>query len=115
MQNLSISLLSAPIKVMGYTTLSSTQTTCLHSVLIYHYTQKRLLFTYGAEVLITIICIVIGFAAMRDNETEESLNFSRLLHSILNDRLFGKDISLDTRLQAERNSGGQLGPFPEVP
>jgi Histidine phosphatase superfamily (branch 1) len=115
MQNLSISLLSAPITVMGYTTLSSTQTTCLHSVLIYDYTQSRLLFTYGAGVLITIICIIIGFAAMRDNKTEESLSFSRLLHSVLNDRLFGKDISLDTRLHAERNPRGQLVPFPKVP
>lgn len=115
MQNLSISLLSNPIKMNGYPIISSTPATCLHSVLAYNYTPWRLLSIYGVGILATTICVVIGFVAIHQNQVEGSLDVSRLLYSVLNDRLFGKDISLDTQLRAEQNPRGKLVPFYEVP
>ena len=86
MENVSLSLLSGSISVLGgsMNTLLPVKETCYRSALVYRYDSVRLLLPYASGLVITLLCVVIGFRVVKRNGVEESLDFKRIVDAILN-------------------------------
>ncbi len=76
MQNISVSLLADQLSKDGNSTTAPFDTVCWYSSSLYSYNKVRLLGTYGAALVITTVCMVYGFYAIRLNGAEESVAFS---------------------------------------
>lgn len=116
MDNFSLSLLNPGMQFAYGTTktrsVENVNTTCSFSTQVFEYDPTRLLATYAAALSVAAACVLAGFWAIHLNGVEESLNFSRLLGSILNDRLFDDryDLGMDTNLKADNDGDSQLKP-----
>ncbi len=89
MDVVSVSLLSNIVNADTSTSpLSRIQGDCSVQVLAFSYDRFRLLLSYGLGLLYTAICIAIGFYAIRVNGFEETLDFSRILKSVVHPGLF---------------------------
>lgn len=106
MTNISISMLSNPLGAQQ----RMVQTQCSYSGIVYAYKPSQLLLTYGVGTVVTIICALAGFWSIWHNGVQESGNFSRLLASVLNDRLFDVYVTMDTKVKAESNPEGHFIP-----
>ncbi len=86
---------------------------CVYSLTAYEYTPYRLFLTYGVAIFVTVLCVIWGLVAIRRNGVEESMDFSRFLRAILNERLyFAKErLGMDTRLKADQTVEGELVPL----
>ncbi len=112
MQNISLSLLSGAAGETTFTGLGTVDTVCAFTGLHYVYDRDRLLITYGVALLITSWCVAFGFRAVYMSGVDESIGFSRLLGSLLNDGLFDQRTSLSrsTMVRADECPEGQLRP-----
>ncbi|KLO14744.1 hypothetical protein SCHPADRAFT_996374 [Schizopora paradoxa] len=110
MSDVSASLLSGRLSETGSLTLKTTQTDCQTISLFFLYNRARLLWSYGASLIVTAVCIAVGFYAIHRNGVEETLDFSRILRSVVNDSLLNvKDqISSKTVVQASKNRTADL-------
>ncbi|KLO06874.1 hypothetical protein SCHPADRAFT_675429 [Schizopora paradoxa] len=114
-QNLTLSLLSDqifPFNNPGETSLLRNDTTeCTYTFTAWKYTPWRLFVTYGIAALVTLLCVVGGISAIRANGVDESMDFSRFLRAVLNERLYqSSELDLNARLKADRNIEGTLAP-----
>lgn len=111
MQNISVSLLNDQLSEGVNSTTASFDTTCHYTSSAYRYNEIRLLATYGAALVITAVCMLFGYRAIRSNGCEESVKFSRILGAILNKSLFDDryELSRSSRLTASGSADGQLG------
>ncbi len=112
MDVVSVSLLSNIVNADTSTSpLSRIQGDCSVQVLAFSYDRFRLLLSYGLGLLYTAICIAIGFYAIRVNGFEETLDFSRILKSVVHPGLFEHKDNLQyhqTRLHAHRGEAGEF-------
>ncbi|KLO09383.1 hypothetical protein SCHPADRAFT_567190 [Schizopora paradoxa] len=114
-QNMTMSLLSQ--QILNYNSndpdvLQNVTTTCSTFSPAYEYTPYRLYLTYGVAIGIAAICACWGAIAIAQNGVAENLDFSRILRSILNERLFiAKDgLTNDTRVRADDTVEGKIVP-----
>ncbi|KLO14356.1 hypothetical protein SCHPADRAFT_320477 [Schizopora paradoxa] len=93
--------------------LESTTTTCTYTFTAYKYSPYRLFVPYGVAVLVTILCIIWGWSAIRRNGVEESMDFSRFLRAVLNERMYEAREYLDknTKVRSEDTVEGDLAPI----
>jgi len=110
MQNISVSLLANQLSTDRNSTTTPIDTTCWYSSSAYSYNEIRLLATYGAALVITMVCMLFGFRAVRLNGAEESVAFSRILGALLNKPLFNDryELSRSSQLTANGSPDGQL-------
>ncbi|KLO12656.1 hypothetical protein SCHPADRAFT_405483 [Schizopora paradoxa] len=114
-QNMTMSLFSG--QILNYNSddsnvLQNVTTTCSTFVSAYEYTPYHLYLTYGAAMAVAVVCAFWGAIAIAQNGVAENLDFSRILRSVLNERLFfAKDgLTEDTRLRADDTVEGKLVP-----
>lgn len=115
-QNATLSLLSGQIFSFNPEDpelLENTTTTCAYTFTAYKYTPYRLFLPYGIAVLVTILCAIWGYIAIRRNGVEESMDFSRFLRAVLNDRMYEAREYLDRnkRVKADNTREGELTPL----
>ncbi len=115
-QNATLSLLSGQIFAFNKDDselLENVTTTCAYRSTAYEYTPYRLFLPYGVVVLMTSLCAVWGSIAARRNAVEESMDFSRFLRAVLNNRMFDARENLDknTRVRANDNVEGDIVPL----
>jgi len=116
-QNATLSLLSGQIFALGSADgpelLENFTTNCDIILTVYEYTPSRLFTTYGVAVFSTILCIVAGCISIKQNGVEESMDFSRFLRAVLNERMYNvKDKwDMETRIKADSNAEGSFAPF----
>jgi len=110
MRNISVSLLTDLLSNQGNSTTAPFDTTCWYSSSAYSYNEIRLLAAYGGALIVTAVCMLFGFRAIRLNGAEESVKFSRILGAILNKSLFDDryELSKVSRLTANGSPDGQL-------
>lgn len=110
MSDVSASLLSGRLSETGSLTLKQAQTNCQTISLFFIYNRARLLWSYGASLIVTAACIAVGFYAIHRNGVEETLDFSRILRSVVNESLLNvKDsISSKTVVQASKSRTADL-------
>ncbi len=121
-QNLTLSLLSGQILPFNNahepTLLEDTTTACTYTFTAYEYTPFRLFVTYGVAALTTLLCVAGGIVAMRANGVEETMDFSRFLRAVLNERMYraeeSLELDLDTRIKARGNPEGTLEPLDDA-
>ncbi len=92
--------------------LSKTRGPCSVQVLAFEYDRTRLLVTYGVGILCTAVCIAVGCYAIRRNGFEESMDFSRILKSVVHPGLYEHKDNLQydkTLLQADKGEAGEFG------
>ncbi len=119
-QNLTLSLLSGQIFPFNNTEetslLENSTTECVYTIDGSVYTPYRLLLTYGIAAFVTLLCVAWGTIAIRINGTEESMNFSRFLRAVLNERMYhwyegeGFKLDMNARIKADETSEGALAP-----
>lgn len=99
MTNISISLLSNPVNAP----LSSLETQCVYSKLVYVYDQYHLLLAYVPAILVALTCVIAGFRSVERNGREETLEFSRLLIAILSPGLVHEELRKTVLLKARQD------------
>lgn len=87
MGSVSSSLLSGSLSETGSPTLKTTETECQTVALFFIYDRPRLLWPYASSLIVTAICVLIGFYAIAKNGTEETLDFSRILRAVVNESI----------------------------
>ncbi len=120
-QNLTLSLLSGQIFLSNNTEeptlLENTTATCAYTINGFEYTPSRLFLTYGIAAFVTLLCVAWGTIAIQINGTEESMNFSRFLRAVLNERMYhwyegeGFKLDMNARIKADETSEGALAPI----
>jgi len=121
-QNLTLSLLSGQIlpfnNAQEPALLEDTASECIYTFTAYEYTPYRLFVTYGVAALATLLCVLGGIVAMRANGVEETMDFSRFLRAVLNERMYRAEesfeLELDTRIKARGNPEGTLEPLDDA-
>lgn len=110
MADVSKSLLSGKLSETGSPTLRQTETYCEIISLYFIYNRLRLLLSYGGSLVVTVICVVFGFYAIQKNGVEETLDFSRILRSVVNESLMNarSHISDQTVVQASKSPTAEL-------
>lgn len=110
MADVSTSLLSGKLSETGSPTLKQTETYCEIISLYFIYNRTRLLASYGGSLVVTAICVAFGFYAIRRNGVEETLHFSRILRSVVNESLMNakNHISDQTVVQASKGRTAEL-------
>ncbi len=117
-QNATLSLLSGRIFAFssadGPELLEAVRMPCVYSLVAYQYAPFRLFLTYGVAALVTALCVIWGVLCVKWNGVEESMEFSRFLRAVLNERLYDAQESLDAdadmRLIVEGTAEGRLVP-----
>ncbi len=75
---------------------------CVYSLIAYQYTPYRLFLTYGVAALATALCVIWGLFYVKRNGVEESMDSSRFLRAVLNEKLYVQEsLDADMRLRAE--------------
>ena len=107
MANISTSLLSnpinAPVKMMDRD--------CEQSSVAYTYSPSHLYAAYGSGLFVSTMCVAAGFWSIRNNEREETIDFSRLLVAILSPRMLNEEIKSDTRLAVHQEGPNSCTKF----
>ena len=75
-------ILSDKLSETGAPTLKLVNSTCEIMNVFFIYEPLRLFSIYGVSLLVSAICIGLGFIAIHSNGVEESLSFSRVLSSL---------------------------------
>lgn len=114
-QNVTLSLLSGQIFNFNPDdpdVLENVTRTCAYSFAAYEYTPYRLFLTYGIAIFVAVLCAVWGSIAIGQNGVAETMDFSRMLQAILNEKLLSVKNMLDrdTRLKADNTIEGRLVP-----
>ncbi len=119
-QNLTLSLLSGQIFPFGNveesTLLENSTTQCVYRLTAYEYTPYRLFLPYGIAVFLTLLCVAWGAIAIQINGVDESMDFSRLLRAVLNQRMYrwyaeeGFELDTNSRIKADETIEGVLAP-----
>ncbi|KLO12652.1 hypothetical protein SCHPADRAFT_941027 [Schizopora paradoxa] len=114
-QNATLSLLSGTIFAINPdnpSPLENTSTTCTYSLTAYEYTPRTLLLTYGIAIFLTTLCAFSGWVAMRRNGVEETMDFSRFLRAVMNEKLYSvkNSLDMDTKLKADDTADGNFTP-----
>ena len=99
MQNISFSLLAGNVGALSnYSTLTTVPQECFVSTLMFQYDSARLAGTYSSTALVTVLCVLLGFWAVKRNGSDESFDFSRwaeaVAHQDIVDRM-GSDRKLE--------------------
>lgn len=115
-QNAALSIFSGKISTLNSDVpdiLENVTTTCTYTSTAYQYTPHRLFLTYGIGIFVTILCTIWGSVAIRRNGVEESMDFSRMLRAILNERMYNARDTLDkdTIIKADETPEGALAPL----
>ncbi|KLO09583.1 hypothetical protein SCHPADRAFT_943515 [Schizopora paradoxa] len=116
--NVSLSLLSSTI--FNYNpddpnVLETVQTTCAYTFTAYeYYAPYRLFVTYGVASAVAALCVVLGSVAVRQNGVAETMDFSRILRAVLNEKMYfaatNGGLDKHTELKADDQKGGTLVP-----
>ena len=97
MANISTSLLSnpinAPVKMMDRD--------CEQSSVAYTYSPSHLYAAYVSGLLVSTVCVAVGFCSIGNNKREETIGFSRLLVAILRPEMLSEEIKKETRLDVQ--------------
>ncbi|KLO12657.1 hypothetical protein SCHPADRAFT_890622 [Schizopora paradoxa] len=114
-QNATLSLLSGQISAFNPedpNVLENITTTCTYTFPAYRYVPYRLFLTYGVAIFITMICAILGCFAIWRNGTDETLEFSRILRAVLNEKMFNgrRYLDEDTIVKADETVEGNLIP-----
>ncbi len=114
-QNATLSLLSGQIFNLNPNdpeTLENITTTCTYSFTAYELYALSFVFDVRHRNLVTLLCAIWGSVAIGRNGVEESMDFSRILRAVLNERLYNANESLDmdTKLEADETVKGELVP-----
>ncbi|KLO16635.1 hypothetical protein SCHPADRAFT_201465 [Schizopora paradoxa] len=114
-QNATLSVLSGQISTFNVdipNVLENITTTCTYTFTAYEYTPQRLFLTYGIGIFVTILCAILGSVAIRRNGVDESMDFSRLLRAILNERMYEarENLNGETVIKADETPEGALAP-----
>ncbi|KLO12643.1 hypothetical protein SCHPADRAFT_404983 [Schizopora paradoxa] len=118
-QNATLSLLSGQIFLLnsgdGQDILEDFTTTCDYVITAYEYSPSRLFATYGIAIALTILCAIGGVYAIRRNGFDESMDFSRFLRAVSNERMFNsrERIEMETAIKADNDVDGSFAPFLE--
>lgn len=115
-QNATLSLLSGQIFALNPEDpelLENKTTTCTYTYAAYDYIPYRLFVPYGIAIFVTVLCAVWGSIAISRNGVEESMDFSRFLRAVLNERMFDARYNLDrnTRVKSDGSAEGQITPL----
>jgi len=115
-QNATLSLLSGQIFTFNPDdpeVLENVTTTCTYTFTAYKYTPSRLFAMYGVAIVITVLCAIWGSVAIRRNGVEESMDFSRILRAVLNERMYYVRGALDknTIIKADETTEGAMAPL----
>jgi len=115
-QNATLSNLSGQILAFGTddpNILENVTSTCTYTFTAYEYTPYRLFVPYGVAIFVTILCTIWGSVAARRNGVEESMDFSRFLRAVLNERMFSARAILDedTKVKADDTTEGKIAPL----
>jgi len=103
----------------GQDLLENATSICTYTFTAYEYTPSRLFLTYGVAALVTSLCAIWGSVALRRNCVAESMEFSRFLRAVSNERMYrwyaGEGFKLDmgARVKADDTSEGALAPIIE--
>ncbi|KLO04950.1 hypothetical protein SCHPADRAFT_947313 [Schizopora paradoxa] len=114
-QNATLSLLSGQVSTLNSNfpdVLENVTTTCTYSFTAYEYNSQRLFLTYGIAIFATVLCTVWGSIVARRNGVKETMVFSRILRSILNERLYNVKGIIDeySIVKADSTVEGALAP-----
>ncbi|KLO14350.1 hypothetical protein SCHPADRAFT_320048 [Schizopora paradoxa] len=114
-QNASLSIFSGLIFNFNdndRSVLQNSTTSCSYTFTAYEYTPFRLFVTYGFAIGVTALCVIWGAIAIGQNHVAEVMDFSRILRSVLNERLYmAKEVLSDeTRLKADESPEGNFYP-----
>ena len=101
MANVSISMLSNPL---GAATVDL-EAYCRYSSIVYVYDELHLAIAYGTGLIVTGVCVVIGFMTISKNGREESLDFTRLMVAILTPDLYNEELSKEMKIRAIDEKG----------
>jgi len=120
-QNLTLSLLSGQILPLNNAEdpalLENFTTECTYTLTAYEYTPYRLFLTYGVAALVTLLCVAWGTIAIQINGVDESMDFSRFLRAVLNERMYrwyageGFELDMNVRIKADDTTEGALAPL----
>ncbi|KLO07370.1 hypothetical protein SCHPADRAFT_945338 [Schizopora paradoxa] len=115
-QNATLSILSGQVPTFNSGVediLENITTICNYTLTAYDYTPHQLFLTYGISIIATAICAILGGIAIHRNGVEESLEFSRMLRAILNERMYSARDTLDedTIIKADNTPEGELAPM----
>ncbi|KLO16657.1 hypothetical protein SCHPADRAFT_202449 [Schizopora paradoxa] len=93
--------------------LENDTTSCTYTSTAYEYTPKRLFLAYGVGIFVALLCVICGAVAIWRNGVEETMDFSRILRAILNDRMFNAvdNLDKDTVVKADETAEGALAPL----
>ncbi len=119
-QNLTLSLLSGQISPFNNTEepslLENSTTACIYTLTAYEYSPYRLFLTYGIAAFVTLLCVAWGTIAIQLNGVDESMDFTRLLRAVLNEKMYhwyegeGFELDMNARIKADDTSEGALAP-----
>ncbi len=119
-QNLTLSLLSGQISPFqqhrGTFSSGKLTTACIYTLTAYEYSPYRLFLTYGIAVFVTLLCVAWGTIAIQINGVDESMDFTRLLRAVLNEKMYhwyegeGFELDMNARMKADDTSEGALAP-----
>ncbi|KLO12654.1 hypothetical protein SCHPADRAFT_971542 [Schizopora paradoxa] len=114
-QDATMSILSGTIFALNPNNpnlLENTTTMCTYSFTAYEYTPLTLFLTYGIAIGIATFCAALGSIAIKRNGVEETLDFSRFLRAVINEKLYSvKDrLDMDTKLKADDTADGNFAP-----
>ncbi|KLO10613.1 hypothetical protein SCHPADRAFT_507752 [Schizopora paradoxa] len=114
-QNATLSILSGQLLTYDPNVpdvLENVTTTCTYSFTAYEYSSLRLLLTYGIGIFVASSCALWGSVTIRQNGVEESMDFSRMLRAILNEKMYdARDIlDKDTVIKADETVEGSIAP-----
>ncbi|KLO16639.1 hypothetical protein SCHPADRAFT_937671 [Schizopora paradoxa] len=115
-QNATLSIFSGQVLTMSSVVpdiLENVTTTCTYTFTAYEYTPAQLLLTYGVCILVTILCAIWGSIAIHKNGVEETMDFSRMLRAISNERMFNvrNTLNKDSIIKAEDTLEGSFIPL----
>jgi len=115
-KNATLSLLSGRIFTFNpddSDVLENTTTTCTYKFNAYEYTPHRLVLPYGIAVFVTVLCSIWGLVAIGRNGVEESMDFSRFLRAVMNERMYNArgNLGSDTKIKGDETLEGALAPF----
>ncbi|KLO16640.1 hypothetical protein SCHPADRAFT_937672 [Schizopora paradoxa] len=115
-QNATLSILSGQILTLNPEVpdiLENVSSTCTYTFAAYEYTPQRLLLTYGIGISIAFICIILALIAIRRNGVEESMDFSRVLRAVLNEKMHSARhiLDKDTIIKVDETAGGIFTPM----
>lgn len=88
MAEVSVSLLSGVLSDASSPTLTPQDSQCLLHEPLYSYDRMRLFLTYGIAILVTAVCMLIGFIVIHMNGREETVDFSRIMSSFVGEEEF---------------------------